>query len=129
MSKIYKSEPAYERAAVTFLAQLTEEDATLIVQADVYGTITYTCYDENDPDTVIVTAALVVSDVIIDSPVAWSKDSTGYNFKYISPGSHRPEGGRTYGHEFILTLDNGSGSAGNIIAWKYQVPTIALSST
>lgn len=82
-------------------------------QADV-ATITCKVFDLNSatPDTPIATPTVTVATSVLDTPettnVAWTKDTTGYNFVHDLAASNFPTGNHWYVVEYTVTLTGGA---------------------
>jgi hypothetical protein len=96
-------------------------------QAD-FDTILLKVWDEADPATVVATATLAISTTIFNSLQAndsrWTKDTTGYNFRYGTLASQLPKGGRKYRFEFKFTPTVASGY--QPFFGVFRVPTLGL---
>jgi hypothetical protein len=118
---------------VTLMARLVNNDGDYITQASM-STITYTVFLTNedyprDPDDrtavtghedVVVAIASAVFDALQTGGI-WTKDATGYNFKYTIPISANAAfavAGRSYIVEFTGTPDSGEK-----FKWHHQVDT------
>ena len=94
---------SFEGQAVTHMARMTGNDAANITQASL-SSIQLRIFD--DDGNVIATRALVVASVIFDTlqttslDARWTKDSTGYNFKYSTLMSDLPSGDKLYRFEY-----------------------------
>lgn len=75
--------------------------------------ITYAIYDTSSstPDTPIHAEDLIVSQVMQTALVddaSWTRDATGYAYRFTVPGHHLAQGGRTYRVEvFFKSADHG----------------------
>lgn len=100
---------AFEGASVALMARVSDIDAALITQASV-ASIAYSVIDKpvsGTPTVIVDAAALTVANVVFDTlqtPAAWTKDTTGYNFRYDAPPSEMPDGNSTYRFEFVFTM-------------------------
>jgi hypothetical protein len=117
----------WEDGAATCLARVTADDASgsatgisgegkWIRQADL-SSISCAVFDESSstPDTAIATPSIVVSSVIIDTPVTdgvlWDVDPIGYNFKCVMAAASFPTGSHIYRIEFKFT------TTGSAVFW------------
>jgi hypothetical protein len=105
----------YEDTAITCMARIMGDDAAPIVTADVtsitlktflnYGTTATTT-------TVIESFTNIIFDTLQGSVAVpdarWTKDTTGYNFRYQIPESVFDTGDSTYRCEFLFDLTDGS---------------------
>ena len=99
----------YEDSGITCMARIQGGDASNITQATT-SAITVAVF-KNANTTATYTASLTVADVIFDSlqtDSRWSKDSTGYNFRYGVIASVFDSGDATYRVEFKFTPTSGS---------------------
>lgn len=93
----------FEGQSVTHMARITGNDAANITQATI-SSIQLRITD--DDGNVIVTRTLVVADTIFDVlqttalDARWTKDSTGYNFKYSALMADLPKGDTLYRFEY-----------------------------
>jgi len=99
----------YEDSGLTCMARIQGADASNITQATT-SAITLAVF-KNANTTATYTASLTVADVVYDSlqtDSRWSKDSTGYNFRYAVVASVFDTGDATYTIEFKFTPTTGS---------------------
>ena len=99
----------YEDTGVTCMSRILGDDAAAITQATT-STIVLNAF-KNTSTTPTYTASLTVADVVFDSyqtDARWSKDSTGYNFRYAVIASIFDAGDATYRLEFKFTPTSGS---------------------
>lgn len=99
---------AYEDSGVILMARILGYDSTPINQAAI-DSISLTVADEQTQeaaDPISVDVADVVFDAL-QTGGPWDADDTGYNFRYDSLASQRPEGDRTYRFEFKFTPSTG----------------------
>ena len=95
----------YEDTAITCMARIMGDDAVRIEQADVTSITLKTFL--NYGTTATSTTSLVVADVVFDTlqtDARWTKDSTGYNFRYQIPSSVFDTGDSTYRCEFKFDM-------------------------
>ena len=99
----------YEDSGVTCMARILGDDATAITQS-VTSAITVAVF-KNTSTTATYTASLTVADVVFNSyqtDARWSKDATGYNFRYAVIASVFDDGDATFRIEFKFTPTSGS---------------------
>lgn len=99
----------YEDTGVTCMSRILGDDAAAITQATT-SAIVLNAF-KNTSTTPTYTASLTVADVVFDSyqtDARWSKDSTGYNFRYAVIASIFDAGDATYRLEFKFTPTSGS---------------------
>lgn len=58
--------------------------------------------DSNGTEILAATSLTPIATYVF-AVVAWSIDSTGYNFEYYSPGTNRPNGNKWVRHQFTVT--------------------------
>ena len=98
---------AIEDTGHTVMNRVTGNAATNIVAADI-NAITYTSHDLKTGEQ--TSGTLTIGTVVFDTlqkDVRWTKDTSGYNFRWTIPASELPEGDRT--KEFEITFDPISG--------------------
>ena len=99
----------YEDTGITCMARIQGDDAVNITQATT-SAITVAVF-KNANTAATYTASLTVADVVFDAlqtDARWSKDSTGYNFRYAVIASVFADGDATYTVEFKFTPTSGS---------------------
>jgi hypothetical protein len=99
----------YEDTGVTCMSRILGDDAAAITQATT-SAIVLNAF-KNTSTTPTYTASLTVVDVVFDSyqtDARWSKDATGYNFRYSAIASIFDAGDATYRLEFKFTPTSGS---------------------
>ena len=99
----------YEDTGVTCMARITGADATAITQATT-SAITLAVF-KNTSTVATYTASLTVADVVFDAyqtDARWTKDATGYNFRYSAVASVFTDGDATFRLEFKFTPTSGS---------------------
>ena len=97
----------YEDTAITCMARVMGDDAVRIEQADVTSITLKTFL--NYGTTATTTTSLVVADTVFDTlqtDARWTKDSTGYNFRYQIPSSAFDTGDSTYRCEFLFDMSS-----------------------
>jgi len=109
MSNTPTNTTIYEDTGVTCMSRILGDDAAAITQATTSSIELKTF--KNISTTATSTTALTVANVVFDSyqtDARWSKDSTGYNFRYAVPSSVFDDGDATYRLEFKFTPTSGS---------------------
>ena len=99
----------YEDTGITCMSRILGDDASAITQSTT-SAITVAVF-KNASTSATYTASLTVADVVFDSyqtDARWSKDSTGYNFRYAVIASVFDAGDATYRVEFKFTPTSGS---------------------
>ena len=99
----------YEDTGVTCMSRILGDDAAAITQATT-SAIVLNAF-KNTSTTPTYTASLTVADVVFDSyqtDARWSKDATGYNFRYSAIASIFDDGDATFRLEFKFTPTSGS---------------------
>jgi hypothetical protein len=101
----------WEDQDLAVMARVKGIDDQDIVQSTISG-ITMRVYDAQDDFTQVgATATLTVAQVVFDTlqtSNGWTKDSNGYNFRYVISGAYFPTGNRDYWVEFEFTPATGS---------------------
>lgn len=107
---------AFEDAPVALMDRVRNLSHAYITQASLTS-VTYKVYACNTKDDVIAangtigaSGTLTVSTVVYDTlqtAAPWTKDATGYNLRYDSPGTDRPTGGLWYRYEILITPTSG----------------------
>lgn len=119
----YVTQRVWEDTGLVLMARVMTVANVAAQQADI-SSIALKVYDSADRTTTIATATPVVADTIYDTLQTggpWSKDSTGYNFRYLTTASQLPAGNKTYRFEFMVTPASGAP-----MAIVYEVPTADL---
>ena len=99
----------YEDSGLTCMARIQGADTSYITQATT-SAITVAVF-KNANAVATYTASLTVADVVYDSlqtDARWSKDSTGYNWRFPVVASVFDAGDATYRLEFKFTPTTGS---------------------
>ena len=99
----------YEDTGATCMARIVGADSTAITQSTT-SAITLAVF-KNSSTVATYTASLTVADVVFDALQTdgrWTKDSTGYNFRYAVIASVFDDGDATYTVEFKFTPTSGS---------------------
>lgn len=102
----------WEGMPATILGRFSNNDADYITQASL-SSIICVVYDEDGTvaDTSIGSPSVTIADSVFDTlqtGSAWTKDTTGYNFKHTVPSTCFPDGGRTYTIEYVFTESDGT---------------------
>lgn len=87
---------AYEDTTIVLMARVTGLEGANIAQSDV-SSITATVTDLSD-NTPVAQVTLTKTDVVFNTLQTggpWTKDATGYNFRYDLPYTYIPDGDRT----------------------------------
>jgi len=95
----------YEDTAITCMARIQGDDAVNITQSDVTSITLKTFI--NYGTTATSTPAVVVADSVFDAlqtDARWTKDATGYNFRYQIPSTTFDTGDSTYRCEFLFDM-------------------------
>ncbi len=99
----------YEDTGTNCMARIVGDDSVAITQSDL-SSISLSIF-KNDVSPAETTATPVISDSVFDTlqtDARWSKDSTGYNFKYLIPSTGFSDGDSTYRAEFKFVPSTGS---------------------
>tara|TARA_R110002073_G_scaffold173721_1_gene330826 strand:- start:1725 stop:2102 length:378 start_codon:yes stop_codon:yes gene_type:complete len=99
----------YEDTGVTCMARIVGADSTAITQSTT-SAITLAVF-KNSSTVATYTASLTVADVVfnaLQTDGRWTKDSTGYNFRYSAIASIFDDGDATFRLEFKFTPTSGS---------------------
>lgn len=97
--------------AFTTLARVVGNAGTAITQATI-STIVCKVFLESGstPDTAVVTPTVTVSSAVFDTlqtDSRWTKDGTGYNFRFTVPGTSLTVDGGRYRVEYLFTPTSG----------------------
>ena len=95
----------YEDTAVSCMSRILGDDAAAITQSDI-ASISLSAFKDGSSTASSGPTALTVAAVVYDSyqtDARWTKDSTGYNFRYQVPASVFDSGDATYRLEFEFT--------------------------
>jgi hypothetical protein len=98
----------YEDSTFSLMARF-EVDGANATQADC-SSITIKAWDMSDFGTQVLSATLVVADVVFDALQTdgrWSEDSTGYNFRYDVADTVCTVPGARYRFESVVTTSGG----------------------
>ncbi len=116
------TDAVYEDSGFSLMARIYGQAATAITQATI-SSIALRVYDVSS-STVVATATPVVASTVFDTlqtDAYWTKDSTGYNFRYSTLAAHVPAGcGRML---FEFTFTPASGAAFPVV---FEVPVLDL---
>lgn len=119
-----------EDCGISLMDRVYGNAGTAITQATITA-ISYKVYSHTSKDkavdaedgTLIASGSLTVASVVFDTlqtDARWTKDSTGYNFRYDSPATDRPAGGW---HRYEIVFDP---SSGENFAAVWVVETLAM---
>lgn len=112
---------AFEDTSPALMSRVTGNAGAAITQASLTS-ITLDVYSEHDGSAVAEDVDVTISSTVFDTlqtDARWTKDSTGYNFRYDCPQTYLPSPG-LYRYEF--TFDPASGGdfcvvfIGNVLA-------------
>ena len=109
MANLKSKSEAIEDSGHSVMNRITGNSAANITQADITS-IAYTVHDTLTGEQT-VSGTLSKTTVIFDTlqtDARWTKDSTGYNFRYDIPASELPNGDRTYRFEIVFTPASGA---------------------
>lgn len=110
-AQIIKGGPVWQNGGASFLARLRSSSGSLLTQATT-SSITCIVHDMTlDGQTTIITPTITVASVIYDTlqtGTQWTKDSTGYNFKYDIAATAFPSAGHIYVTQFKVTPSSGA---------------------
>lgn len=99
---IHKAE-FFEDSGGSLMARVVGPDAATVTSTMLSG-ITYSVYDTAEPSTSLVNAStLTIANVIYDTlqtDARWTRDATGYNFRYDAQSTELPAGKKKYRFEF-----------------------------
>lgn len=100
----------WEDASLTVMARIQGNAGTNITQASL-SSITCKVFDLDNANVVVATPAVTISSAVFDSlqttDPRWTKDTTGYNFRFTVTASSFPTGSRRYQIEFVFTPTSG----------------------
>lgn len=100
----------FEDGGYTMMSRILGASASAIVQADI-SSISISVFDlDNSNSTAQAATALTVSSVVfntLQTDARWTKDSTGYNFRYTIPASTFATGEHNYLAEVKFTPASG----------------------
>jgi hypothetical protein len=101
---------AREDTGPALMARVYGNAATAITQASL-STIVLHVYNKADIGTpVAANVSVEIASTVFDTlqtDARWTKDSTGYNFRYDCPAAYLPSPGR-YIYEFLFTPTSGA---------------------
>lgn len=98
-----------ENSGAVLMARIVNDLGVAVVQADI-SSLTCKVYN-NETGTLITSPTLSVGSTIyntLQTPAAWTADSTGFNFAASLAGSCWPEGGVVYRVEVKVTPASGN---------------------
>jgi len=100
----------YEDTAITCMARIMGDDAERIVTADVTSITlkTFLNYGTTATSTTVIESFTNIIFDALQTDDRWTKDTTGYNFRYQIPESVFDTGDSTYRCEFLFDLTDGS---------------------
>lgn len=98
------------------LARPYGPDNAMAVPADI-DTIAYAAHVKGNA-TPFTSGSLTVADVLLDTPVAWDVDDTGYTFIWPAPGTLWPTAGTTY--RIIVTFTPSNGDPAYLLVWEVR---------
>jgi hypothetical protein len=124
MSGPFVCQAVYEDSALFLMGRGKASTGDYMLQANIEA-IDLKVYEQGKPGTLIDEQTITPAEVIFDTlqtDARWTKDSTGYNFRYQTLVAQLPHGKRTYVFEFKFT------PAGNgpIFHAVFHVPTLEL---
>ena len=103
-ARVFQSE-GFEDSGFFIRARIMLDESTPATVAGI-SSIDLTVTDLSD-DTEVLAASVTPADVLFDTYQTWSRDDTGYNFKYAAPASSVPNADRRYRFEFKFTPASG----------------------
>lgn len=109
MSALVIEGAAWEDSGTSLMCRLRGVDGDLVARADL-SSIAYSVFDEDDTDAEPDEGTLTVADVVYDTlqtDSRWTKDGTGYNFRWDTPAALLADGGRRYRFEVKFTPVSG----------------------
>lgn len=112
----------YEDSGFSLMARIYGQAATPITQSTI-SSVALKVFDVSS-STSVATATPVVATCIFDTlqtDAYWTKDATGYNFRYSTLASQVPNGGSRYRFEFTFTPTSGA-----VFPVVFEVPTMDL---
>ncbi len=107
-AEIYASD-IYEDGTCTLLARVYGASGTAITQATC-SSIAYTITDTTN-STVVDSGSLTIASVVYDTlqtDAIWTRDSTGYNFKWTPAYTSFPTPSVTYAAEALVVTTSGA---------------------
>jgi len=116
------TDAVYEDSGFSLMARIYGQAATAITQATI-SSIALKVYEVSS-STSVATATPVVATCVFDTlqtDAYWTKDSTGYNFRYSTLAAQVPTGGSRYIFEFTFTPASGA-----VFPVVFEVPTLDL---
>ncbi len=113
---------AFAATGAAFMARIRGSDGSYVTQAATTS-IAYAVSDVTTGASVsVITGSPVVSSTVFDTlqtDAAWSKDSTGYNFKHSLAATAFP----TIGHVYLVVYTF-TPAAGDVYKAEYQVTAL-----
>jgi hypothetical protein len=108
---IFDHHVIWEDSGYTVLARILGHDGAAVQTADITS-IAWSIAERSDPDTVVASGTLVVSDTIYNtlqtSDSRWTEDATGFNFADAQASTTVPDGNKTYHLRYTFTPASGS---------------------
>lgn len=125
--EIFKGQVVFTGSGFSLLGRGKMADGSYFTQAK-FSTITIAAYEKNSDGTLVVAeTSLTIASVIFDTLQTddrWTKDSTGYNFRYDAAASFLPSGGdKTYIIRLTCTPASGQGA---VFKAGFEVPVKKL---
>lgn len=104
------TQTVWEDSGGSMMARILGAAGTAITQASL-SSIALTVFDmTTSPTSGTAATAPVVADTVFDTlqtDARWTRDGTGYNFRYTFLASQIATGGRRYRYEFLFTPSSG----------------------
>ena len=103
------TEHVNEGTGVTVMMRVLGHTGSGITIADTTS-VAWAAVDEDDKDTIVASGTLVVADVIFDTyqtDARWTKDTTGYNFRWAVPATVTATGATTVQVQVTFTPAGG----------------------
>ena len=102
----------FQNGGATYLARVLGNAGTAITQASL-SSISCGVYDEDGatPGTAIITPTVTIASAVYDTlqtDSIWTKDTTGYNFKFSIPATGFPIADHRHRIEFKFTPASGA---------------------
>lgn len=120
----FVTQAVFEDSALFLMGRGRAPGAAYMLQADI-SAINLQVYQKGRPATIIdaqdPSPAAVIFDAL-QTDARWTKDATGYNFRYQTLVTQLPRGNRTYVFEFKFTPTAG----GPVFHAVFEVPTLDL---
>ena len=117
----------FEDSGASLMSRMLGTDAAVVTQADITS-IALNIFDVTDSANPVADGSnpvtVTVADVIFDTlqtDARWSKDSTGYNFRYDTLATQVPTGATVVRFEFEITP-----ASGQVFFDVYEVDVLAI---